>query len=93
VIFLDGEAISTQGFFAGYNWVVWLTIIVQAVGGIGTAFSIACADRTAKNSATGVSIILSILGSLSLFDFHLSASVSVEYYHDLCWVNFSSFWC
>lgn len=78
VIFTDGETIANQGFFAGYSWVVWLTIGIQAVGGIGSAFSIAYADRTAKNSATGVSIVLSVLGSLALSDLQLSANVSIS---------------
>ena len=34
VIFVDGEQIARNGFFLGYNWVVWTTVIFQALGGI-----------------------------------------------------------
>lgn len=77
VIFLDGETIANQGFFAGYNWVVWLMIGIQAIGGIGAGFAIAYADRTAKTTATGLSLIVGILTSLSVFDLDFSANVSL----------------
>ena len=34
VLFQDGERIAKTGFFAGYNWVVWAAILLQATGGI-----------------------------------------------------------
>ena len=34
VIFIDGEQIAQNGFFIGYNWVVWTTVVFQAFGGI-----------------------------------------------------------
>ncbi|KAN0083660.1 Nucleotide-sugar transporter domain containing protein [Elaphomyces granulatus] len=67
VIFLDGEDVAAIGFFGGYNWVVWLTVTIQALGGIATAFSIKYADKVQKNYAAGLSIILSTLASLWLF--------------------------
>lgn len=76
VIFIDGETISNQGFFAGYNWIVWMVVLIQAVGGIGAGLTIAYADRTAKAIATGLSVVGSILASLFLFDLELSANVS-----------------
>jgi UDP-sugar transporter A1/2/3 len=33
-----GERIAEDGFFQGYNWAVWSTIIIQALGGIVSAF-------------------------------------------------------
>ena len=34
VVFVDGEQIAQNGFFIGYNWVVWTTVVFQALGGI-----------------------------------------------------------
>jgi UDP-sugar transporter A1/2/3 len=79
VIFFDGEKIANQGFFDGYNWAVWSTITIQALGGIAAAFSITYADRIAKNSATAVSIILSTLTSLWFFDLQLTANVNASF--------------
>jgi UDP-sugar transporter A1/2/3 len=76
VVFLDGETIATQGFFGGYNWVVWAVIATQTIGGIGAGFTIAYTDKTAKTWATGFSIVLSTITSLSVFDLQLSANVS-----------------
>ncbi|OKL61606.1 hypothetical protein UA08_03770 [Talaromyces atroroseus] len=77
VIFLDGETIANQGFFAGYSWIVWLIIFIQAIGGIGAGLTIAYADRTAKTTATGLSLVASILSSLSLFGLKLSANFCI----------------
>ncbi|KAH8435303.1 putative UDP-galactose transporter [Aspergillus melleus] len=69
VIFLDGETIAANGFFEGYNWAVWSTILVQAVGGITSSFYLGSSYRDTKNVATATSIALSTLGSIWLFEF------------------------
>lgn len=76
VQFKDGEHIAKDGFFAGYNYVVWTAIVFQAVGGMTVALVIKYADNIAKNFATSFSIILSFLASVSLFDFEITAFVS-----------------
>ncbi|KAL1975008.1 hypothetical protein VTN31DRAFT_5212 [Thermomyces dupontii] len=77
IVFFDGQIITKQGFFAGYNWVVWLLVVIQAVGGVGAAFSIKHADIVEKNSAAAASILLSTVGSLLLFDLELSANFAI----------------
>ncbi|EAT86424.1 hypothetical protein SNOG_06593 [Parastagonospora nodorum SN15] len=52
VIWKEGAEISQTGFFAGYNWVVWLAILFQAAGGVIVALVINYADNIAKNFAT-----------------------------------------
>lgn len=76
VLFKDGEHIAKDGFFAGYNYVVWSAIVSQAIGGITVALVIKYADNIAKNFATSFSIILSFLASVSLFDFEITSFVS-----------------
>jgi UDP-sugar transporter A1/2/3 len=75
VVFRDGERIANDGFFQGYNWTVWATIVIQALGGIISTFSISHTQRDPRCLATTTSIILSIVGSFWLFDFELTASV------------------
>lgn len=77
VLFKDGEHIARDGFFAGYNSVVWTAVVMQALGGITVALVIKYADNIAKNFATSFSIILSFLASVSLFDFQITTLVSV----------------
>ncbi|RAH84442.1 putative UDP-galactose transporter [Aspergillus japonicus CBS 114.51] len=74
VVFLDGEKVAANGFFDGYNWAVWSTVIVQALGGIATSFCIGYAYRDAKNIATAASIVLTTLASTWLFEFELTAN-------------------
>ncbi|KAJ5905122.1 uncharacterized protein N7473_002038 [Penicillium subrubescens] len=74
VVFRDGERIANDGFFQGYNWTVWATIVIQALGGIISTFAISHTQRDPRCLATTSSIILSIIGSIWLFDFELTAS-------------------
>lgn len=75
--FRDGELVSNDGFFQGYNWVVWSTVAVQAIGGIMFTFSAWNAQRDPGCIATTSTIISSIVGSVWFFQFDLTASVRI----------------
>lgn len=75
VLFKDGQDIARDGFFAGYNFVVWLAIFFQAFGGLVVALVVNYADNIAKNFATSISIILSLLASVWFFDFVITVNV------------------
>jgi UDP-sugar transporter A1/2/3 len=77
VILKDGEEIAKNGFFDGYNAVVWTAIVFQAGGGVLVAMCIHYADNIAKNFATSISIILSFLVSVWFFEFQVTFSVSL----------------
>src|ERR1700710_678660 len=77
VIFKDGEEISKNGFFDGYNNVVWTAIVFQALGGVLVAMCINYADNIAKNFATSISIIISFLFSVWFFDFQVTFNVGL----------------
>lgn len=70
--FKDGAAISERGFLYGYNAVVWSVVVCQAAGGIIVAMCVAYADNLLKNFATSVSIVISAVVSVWLFDFVLT---------------------
>lgn len=80
--FRDGERVSNDGFFQGYNWFVWCTILIQALGGIISTLSISRAQRDPRTLVTTASIILSVLGSIWLFEFQLTATVCSTYLPD-----------
>ncbi|BDD55667.1 hypothetical protein MPDQ_000872 [Monascus purpureus] len=65
-VVLDGEKISANGFFQGYNWTVWLSIAVQVIGGIVAPF---CIKHASKGLATATSIVLSTLLSIWFSEF------------------------
>jgi drug/metabolite transporter (DMT)-like permease len=76
VFLKDGEEIAKNGFFDGYNWVVWTSIGFQAFGGVVVALCVNYADNIAKNFATSISIVISFLASVWFFDFAVTANVS-----------------
>lgn len=67
VLWQDGAAIARDGFFAGYQPIVWLTIALQAVGGLIVAVCIAYAGNVAKNFAASLSIVVSYAATALLF--------------------------
>ena len=64
----DYENVQAKGFFFGYNNLVWINIMVQSAGGLLVAVVIKYADNILKGFATSISIILSCLASVILFD-------------------------
>lgn len=77
VLIKDGRQIQQYGFFQGYNAVVWSTILFQAFGGIIVALCVKFADNIAKNFATSISILISFVASIYLFDFKATFSFTI----------------
>ncbi|KAK3331793.1 nucleotide-sugar transporter-domain-containing protein [Cercophora scortea] len=67
VLWQDGASIAQNGFFAGYSPIVWVTIALQALGGLVVAVCIAYADNVAKNFAASLSIVVCYAASAILF--------------------------
>ena len=65
----DGKAIQEHGFFQGYNPVVVTTVCIQAAGGLIVAMVIKYADNILKGFATSLSIVLSTVVSVFVFNF------------------------
>ncbi|KAI7865700.1 nucleotide-sugar transporter-domain-containing protein, partial [Spinellus fusiger] len=72
----DGAVIIEQGFFIHYTPWTWVVIVVQALGGLVVAIVVKYADSILKGFATSVSILLSSIVSIYLFDTTMT-SVSV----------------
>jgi len=70
----DGSGVWENGFFYNYNYVVLAAIACQAVGGIIVAMVVKYADNILKGFATSISIILSFLASIYLFDFIVTST-------------------
>lgn len=75
-VYQDGEGIREHGFFEGYNAVVWATILLQVAGGLLASLVIRDADNIVKNFATSISIVISFVVSMWIFDFTVNATVS-----------------
>ena len=92
IIFLYGEHVAKNGFFAGYNWVVVVSIAIQSFGGIVAAFCIFYADNISKNFAVSISMVLSSLASVLFFGFHATTNVSDSICFGLSTNEISSSW-
>ncbi|KAH8556095.1 nucleotide-sugar transporter-domain-containing protein [Umbelopsis sp. PMI_123] len=68
----DGRKVATDGFFAHYNILTWVVISIQAIGGLIVALVVKYADNILKGFATSISIILSTLVSVWIFNFIIS---------------------
>ena len=76
VLYQDGEGIAQHGFFEGYNWVVWVLVVLQSCGGLVASLVIRDADNIVKNFATSISIVISFTASMIIFDFTVTWPVS-----------------
>lgn len=63
ILFNDWNFIQAKGFFYGYNYLTWIVVILQAVGGLIVANVVKYADNILKSFAAAVSILL--LGYIS----------------------------
>lgn len=70
----DGVTIAQRGFFVNYTFLTWVVIGIQAVGGLVVALVVTYADNILKGFATSISIILSSVVSVWLFNFSMSSS-------------------
>ena len=68
----DGQKISDQGFFVGFNWLVWGVILLQSLGGLIVAVVVKYADNILKGFATSAAIVLSCFLTWAFFETQLS---------------------
>ncbi|PVU93587.1 hypothetical protein BB561_003183 [Smittium simulii] len=73
IIFTDGSKILQNGFFYGYTYWTLGAILCQSVGGLIVAVVVKYADNILKGFATSISIILSCVLSVFIFDFQITS--------------------
>jgi drug/metabolite transporter (DMT)-like permease len=84
---LDGEKVSKIGFFAGYNYIVWLVVIMQAFGGIVVALCVHYSDTITKGFATTISVMASLVISWWVLGIGLKGMVSSHRLYRLSSMN------
>jgi len=68
----EGDRLRMQGFFHGYDSMVWLVIVLQSLGGLLVAVVVKYADNILKGFAASSAIVVSCIVSVFFFDFQLS---------------------
>ena len=71
---MDGKEVRENGFFYGYNSWTYGAVSCQAIGGLIVAVVVKYADNILKGFATSISIVLSCLASVILFDFIITTT-------------------
>ncbi|GAA6061178.1 hypothetical protein JCM10212_002391 [Sporobolomyces blumeae] len=61
-----------HGFFEGFHPMAWVVIFLQTVGGLLIALALKHADNVAKSLSLSVSIVLTFVLSIALFNFKLT---------------------
>ncbi|KAG8734183.1 hypothetical protein FRC11_009839 [Ceratobasidium sp. 423] len=72
----DGRSFSFS-LFANFSGWAWATVLTQVFGGLITAIVIKYSDNIMKGFATSLSIVLSFLASVALFDFRITLAFVV----------------
>ncbi|KAH9901381.1 nucleotide-sugar transporter-domain-containing protein [Cubamyces lactineus] len=63
-----------QQLFANFGAWAWATVLIQVLGGLLTALVIKYADNILKGFATSLSIVISFLASVALFNFQMTVT-------------------
>uniref|UniRef100_A0A914V7E2 UDP-galactose translocator n=1 Tax=Plectus sambesii TaxID=2011161 RepID=A0A914V7E2_9BILA len=66
----DGAVVASKGMMVGFDSLIWIIVLVYAVGGLTVAVVIKYADNILKGFATSVSILVSCVASVFLFNFY-----------------------
>ncbi|KAI9571351.1 nucleotide-sugar transporter [Boletus coccyginus] len=61
-----------QSLFQNFGAWAWATVAIQVLGGLVTAMVIKYSDNILKGFATSLSIVISFLASVALFDFQIT---------------------
>jgi UDP-sugar transporter A1/2/3 len=72
VIFSHVSSSGVTGMFDNFGGWAWGTVAIQVFGGLITAMVIKYSDNILKGFATSLSIVISFLASVALFDFQMS---------------------
>lgn len=76
----DGDAVARNGFFYGYNFTVWMSVLLNSLGGLIVAMVVKYADNVIKGFATSTSVVLTSLVSFVMFGFSISTTFCIGAY-------------
>ncbi|CAH2249408.1 CMP-sialic acid transporter [Pelobates cultripes] len=72
----DGSQVIEKGFFYGYNYLVWIVILLASVGGLYTSVVVKYTDNIMKGFSAAAAIVLSTIASVMLFGLQITLTFS-----------------
>lgn len=76
-VLFSSTSLSLTGLFKNFGFWAWCTVFIQVFGGLITAIVIKYSDNIMKGFATSLSIVISSLASVILFEFSITPSFVV----------------
>ena len=74
---LDRLKVRTQGIFYGFTTLIWISTIIDSIGGLLVAIVIKYADTIVKGFASSISIVLSCIVAIKMSDFKLTLEFGI----------------
>jgi len=68
----DGNDVKKYGIFYGYTTLVWISTVINSIGGLIVALVIRYSDNILKGFASSTSIVLSCIVAVIYFNFQLT---------------------
>jgi len=62
----DGEQVQLEGFYKGYDWLVWTVVCLAALGGLVVAVVVKYADNVIKGFAAAIALVISCFVSVAV---------------------------
>ncbi|KAM4772161.1 CMP-sialic acid transporter [Rhinophrynus dorsalis] len=73
----EGAKVIENGFFYGYNYLVWIVILLASVGGLYTSVVVKYTDNIMKGFSAAAAIVLSTVASVILFGLQITFTFSL----------------
>ncbi|KAE8602967.1 hypothetical protein XENTR_v10014188 [Xenopus tropicalis] len=73
----DGSQVIEKGFFYGYNFLVWIVILLASFGGLYTSVVVKYTDNIMKGFSAAAAIVLSTIASVILFGLQITLTFAI----------------
>lgn len=74
---IDRHLVRSQGMFYGYSKLIWISTVIDSLGGLLVGIVIKYADTIVKGFASSISIVLSCIIAVRMSDFQLTILFSI----------------
>jgi UDP-sugar transporter A1/2/3 len=73
----DGHDVNKHGILYNYTTLVWISTVINSIGGLTVALVLKYSDNILKGFASSASLVLSCIIAMKFFDFQLTILFSI----------------